>query len=51
MNRRTLIGAVAGVAAAPMLNRVGSAQNGPRVPMSPTAATVSAIMLGTGDTR
>ena len=38
-------------AALPVRKRVGNDQNGPRVPRSPTAATVSAIMPGSGDVK
>jgi hypothetical protein len=38
-------------AALPVRKRVGSDQNGPRVPRSPTAATVSASMPGTGEVK
>ena len=38
-------------AALPVRKRVGSDQNGPRVPRSPTAAIVSAIMAGHGDVK
>ena len=49
--RIVLMSAMPAAAALPVRKRVGSAQNGPRVPRSPTAATVSAIMPGNGDVK